>query len=337
MKKLLIVLSVLFLLTGCGKNEIYGEVLSVTNEGQYVQLVVRTDNDRQVRILADGHTRVYSFAEPDNCKGLLSGDLISPVISVSQMHRQNGAWLAEMICVESMELPEGYTLKDGTKLTLRKDYNYTIYIAPDGTELLREQYPVGPDNVYTGDAPSLSELEPEVQQSILSYYEEIGLLYDLDAELEQAYQWYLKTEDGEPFYSCMVSQHIDPTAANDRFVWYSAYVTHPIKDGLHEETSVHTIFDRKTGAVVAPADLFTCSETEAAGRILDAAQMPDTELRREMEKAFRFEYLNFNSDALEVCFPAGSLIGEQTNHYLGVEYEYLTGILHPWAIPDSIA
>ena len=337
MKKLLIVLSVLFLLTGCGKKEIYGEVLSVTNEGQYVQLVVRTDNDRQVRILADGHTHVYSFAEPDNCKGLLSGDLISPVISVSQMHRQNGAWLAEMICVESVELPEGYTLKDGTKLTLRKDYNYTIYIAPDGTELLREQYPVGPDNVYTGDAPSLSELEPEVQQSILSYYEEIGLLYDLDAELEQAYQWYLKTEDGEPFYSCMVSQHIDPTAANDRFVWYSAYVTHPIKDGLHEETSVHTIFDRKTGAVVAPADLFTCSETEAANRILDAAQMPDTELRREMEKAFRFEYLNFHSNALDICFPAGSLIGEQTNHYLGIDYGNLTGILHTWAIPDSIA
>lgn len=337
MKKLLIVLSVLFLLTGCGKNEIYGEVLSVTNEGQYVQLVIRTDNDRQVRILADGHTHVYSFAEPDNCKGLLSGDLIRPVISVSQMHRQNGAWLAEMICVESVELPEGYTLKDGTRLTVRKDYANTIYIAPDGTELLREQDPIGPDNVHTGDAPSLSELEPEVRRAILAHYDEIGLLYDLDVELEKAYQWYLEAEEGNVFSSCMVSQDICPTAANDALIWYSAYVTHPISDGLHEETSVHTIFDRKTGAVVAPADLFTCSETEAAGRILDAAQMPDTELRREMEKAFRFEYLNFNSDALEVCFPAGSLLNEHLDHYLGIDYGNLTGILHTWAIPDSIA
>ena len=336
MRKLLIVLSVLFLLTGCGKQEIRGEVLSVNNEGQYVQLLVRTDDDRQVRILADGNTHVYSFAAPEDCEGLLSGDLIRPVISVSRMHRQNGAWLAEMVCVESLELPEGYTLKDGTRLTVRKDYANTIYIAPDGTELLREQDPIGPDNVYTGGIPSLSELKPEAQQAILSHYEDLGLLYDLDAEIEKVYQWYLNATDTDPFYSCLLSQDISPTAANDRLVWYASYTTIPVDGKVHQQIQQNTIFDRNTGAVMDPKDLFTCTEPEAASAILDASQMPDTELRREMEQKFQFEYLNFDNNTLMACFPAGSLVNHPSGDYiLGIPYEDLSGILHPWAIPYS--
>lgn len=335
MKKLLIVFSVLFLLTGCSKKEIRGEVLSVSNEGQYVLLVVQTDDDRQVRILADGNTHVYSFAAPEDCEGLLSGDLSRPVISVSRMHRQNGGWLAEMICVDSLELTEGYTLEDGTRLTVRKDYANTIYIAPDGTELLREQDPIGPDNVYTGGTPSLSELKPEARQAILSYYEEIGLLYDLDAEIEKVYQWYLNTADGEPFYSCLLSQDISPTAANDRLVWYASYTTVPVDGKVHQQIQQNTIFDRETGAVVDPTELFTCTAQEVARAILDVSGMPDTELRREMEQKFRFEYLNFDSDAMNVCFPAGSLIGHSSGDYiLGIRYADIPNILHPWAIPE---
>ena len=335
MKKLLIALSVLFLLTGCGKKEIRGEVLSVSDEGQYVQLVVRTDDDRQVRILADGNTHVYSFAAPEDCEGLLSGDLIRPVISASRMHRQKGAWLAEMICLDSLELPEGYTLKDGTRLTVRKDYANTIYIAPDGTELLREQDPIGPDNVHTGNAPGLDELNQEAQQAILSYYEDLGLLYDLDAEIEKVYQWYLNSADGEPFYSCLLSQDISPAAANDRLVWYTAYTTIPVDGKVHQQIWQNTIFDRNTGAVMDPEELFTCTEREAASAILDASQMPDTELRQEMEQEFRFEYLNFDSDTLIVCFPAGSLVNHPSGDYiLGIPYVDLPGILHPWAIPE---
>lgn len=335
MKKLLIVFSVLFLLTGCGKKEIRGEVLSVSNEGQYVQLMVRTDNDRQVRILADGNTHVYSFAAPEDCERLLSGDLSRPIISASRMHRQNGAWLAEMICVESLELPEGYTLKDGTRLTVRKDYANTIYIAPDGTELLREQDPIGPDNVHTGNAPSLSELEPKVRQAILFHYEDLGLLYDLDAEIEKVYQWYLNTTDGEPFYSCLLSQDISPTAANDHLLWYTSYTTVPVDGKVHQQFQQNTIFDRNTGAVIDLAELFTCTEAEAAKAILDVSGMPDTELRREMEQKFRFEYLNFDSNAMNVCFPAGSLVNHPSGDYiLGILYGDIPDILHPWAIPE---
>lgn len=334
MKKLAVILLTLLLLTGCGKNkQICGEVVSVTNGGQYVQLVLRTEDDRQTRVLADGHTFVYSFAGIE--EGLLSGKLLRPVVTAYELRKQDGAWLAERICVESIQLPDGYTLKDGTVLTVRKNYSHTIYSAADGIEILREQNPIGPDNISVGGLPSFSDLKAEVQEKIMAYYDALGLLYDLDDELEKAYRDFLSLDNPISFQSRLLSQDICPSAANEKLVWYSVYVTRPVEGGLHHQTSTHTVFDRETGAVIDPASLFLCSEAEAARVILDVSGMPDTELRHEMEKAFRFDYLNFHSNALDICFPAGSLPSQNTDHLLGVEYEDLSGIIHPWAVPDS--
>lgn len=334
MKKLAVILLTLLLLTGCGKNkQICGEVVSVTNEGQYVQLILRTEDDRQTRVLADGHTFVYSFAGIE--EGLLSGKLLRPVVTAYELRKQDGAWLAERICVESIQLPDGYTLKDGTVLTVRKTSSYTTYSTANGIELLRQQDTIGPDNVSVGGLPSLRDLSHTAQQNIIAYYSELGLLYDLDEEIEKIHRDFLSLDDPSGFQSKLLSQDICPTAANEKLVWYSAHVTRPADDGLHHQTSTHTVFDRETGAVIDPASLFLCSEAEAARVILDVSGMPDTELRHEMEKAFRFDYLNFHSNALDVCFPAGSLPGQNTDHLLGVEYEDLSGIIHPWAVPDS--
>jgi AcrR family transcriptional regulator len=55
------------------------------------------------------------------------------------------------------------------------------------------------------------------------------------------------------------------------------------------------------------------------------------------EKNFSFDYLTFESNTLGVCFPAGSLMGHPSGSYmLGIRYEDISHILHPWAIPDSI-
>ena len=335
MKKWIMILSLAILLTGCGKKNITGEVLSVSSEGQYAQLILQTEEGKQIQILADGHTHVYSFAAIE--EGLLSGELINPVITAYDLKRQNGGYLADRICVESVELPQKYPLPDGTGLTVRKDYNFTIYIAPDGTEILREQDPIGPENVSVGGIPSLDTLPDNTQTAILFYYEALGSRYDLDAELERAYQWYLESDSENPFYSCMLSQDISPTAANNRLVWYAAYTTTPADGKTHHQTQLNTVFDRQTGAVVDPADLFTCSESVSIEALLDASGMPDTELRQEMEKNFSFDYLTFESNTLGVCFPAGSLMGHPSGSYmLGIRYEDISHILHPWAIPDSI-
>lgn len=337
MKKLIMILSILLLLTGCGRDKtISGEVVSVTNEGQHVRLTVRTEKEKEIPVLVGENALVYSFSGVVPHEQLLTGELIRPIVTAYDLCRADGAWLADRVCVESIQLPEGYTLSDGTELTVRRDYIYTTYMTADGVELLREEEPVGPDNVSVGGLPSLADLSGEAQQAIMAHYAELGLLYDLDEEIEKAYREYLAAEDKSAFQSCLLSQHISPSACSGKLIWYSAYVTRPVGSGLHQQTSSHTVFDRKTGARIDTASLFLCSEAEAARVILDASGMPDTQLKREMEKAFRFDYLNFHSGALDVCFPAGSLSSQNTDHILGIDYEALTDILHPWAVPDAI-
>lgn len=330
MKKLLLMIPLLLLLNGCGGKVIYGEVHSVTPKENYIELTIVGKDDI---LLADENTMVYSFSDIE--EGLLEGKLIRPYITAYDLKWKPDGYYSDRICVESVILPEPYVLKDGTELTIRKDHTHTTYFTPDGIEILWEQDPIGPNNVSVGDLPSLDMLSVQAQDAILAYYENQGLLYDLDAELESAWLDYQASDNKLMFQSHHLSQDICPSAASDNLLWYSIYVTRPVADSLHQQSCTHTVFDRKTGHVVETADLFSCTEKELGRRILEIVSMPDTELSREMEKAFRFEYLDFHSNALDVCFPAGSLIGQSTNHMLGVEYTDLEGFIHPWAIPYS--
>ena len=330
MKKLLLLFPLLLLLTGCGDKIIYGEVLTVTPKGNYIELTLLGKEDI---VLADGETMVYSFAGIE--EGLLSGELIRPHITAYDLNWTHEGYYSDRIYVESVILPDPYVLADGTQLTLRKDYAYTTYFSPDGYDILWEQEPVGPHNVSVGGLPTFDQLNEGTQQAILAHYQELGMLYDLDAQLEFAWKCYQKTEEKPMFQAHHLSQDISPSAANDRLIWYTAYVTRPVGDGTHHQSTTHTVFDRETGDIVNIADLFACDEKALGKRILEIVSMPDTELSREMEQAFRFEYLNFNN-YLDVCFPAGSLISQNTDHFLGIEYQDLGGLIHPWAIPDPI-
>lgn len=331
MKKLLLIVPLLLLLTGCGGKVIYGEVKSIAPKGDYLELTIVGKEDT---VLADDNTMVYSFAGIE--EGLLDGELIRPYITAYDLRWTPEGTYSDRIYVESMILPEPYVLEDGTKLTVRKDFTHTTYFTPNDIDILWEQEPVGPHNVSVGGLPTFDMLSEQAQEAILAYYEEQGLLYDLDAELEKAYQEFLSMGNPVNFQAHHLSQDISPTAANEKLIWYSIYVTRPVGDGLHHQTSTHTVFDRETGEVVNTADLFQCTEKELGRRILEIVNMPDTELSREMENAFRFEYLNFSSNYLDVCFPAGSLISQNTGHILGIEYQALGGLIHPWAIPDPI-
>ena len=331
MKKLLLIIPLLLLLTGCGGKVIYGEVQSITPKGDYLELTIVGKEDT---VLADDNTMVYSFAGIE--EGLLDGELIRPYITAYDLRWTPEGTYSDRICVESVILPEPYVLEDGTKLTVRKNYSHTTYFSPNDIDILWEQEPAGPHNVSVGGLPTFDMLSEQAQKAILAYYEEQGLLYDLDAELEKAFQEFLSMGNPVNFQSHHLSQDISPTAANEKLIWYSIYVTQPVGDGLHHQTSTHTVFDRNTGEVVNTAELFQCTEKELGRRILEIVNMPDTELSREMENAFRFEYLNFSSNFLDVCFPAGSLISQNMDHSMGVEYEDLYGFIHPWAIPDHI-
>ena len=330
MRKLLLIVPLLLLLTGCGGKVIYGEVQSISPKGDYLELTLVGKEDI---VLADDNTTVFSFSGIE--EGLLDGELIRPHITAYDLKWTTDGYYSDRIYVESVILPEPYVLKDGTELTVRKDFGNTTYFSPDGIDILWEQDPVGPHNVSVGGLPTFDMLNDQAQEQILSHYEDMGILYDLDAELEFAWQCYQKADEKPMFQAHHLSQDISPSAANDRLIWYTAYVTRPIGDGLHHQASTHTVFDRETGDIVNISDLFDCDEKALVKRILEIVNMPDTQLSREMEQAFRFDYLHFNN-YLDVCFPADSLISQNTDHILGIEYQALGGLIHPWAIPDPI-
>ena len=332
MKKLLFLLPLLLLLTGCRSKVIYGEVASITPKGAYLELTIVGKEDT---VLADEKTLVYNFFGTED--QLLSGELIRPYITAYDLKRTAGSYYAERIHVESVQLPEGYILADGSELTIRKDLSHTTYFSPEGVDILREQELIGPENVSVGGLPSLDVLNAQAQDAILEYYKKLGYLYDLNEELEFAWKCYQASENKLLFQSHHLSQDISPTAANNTLIWYSVHVTKPIGDGLHQMSSTYTIFNRETGVLVDPSSLFICSKAEVISAILNVSGMPDTELRQEMEKAFQFSYMNFGSNALDVCFPAGTLpSAPYTDYMLGVHYEDISHILHPWAIPDSV-
>lgn len=328
MKKLLLMIPLLLLLTGCGGKVIYGEVQSVIPLEDYIQLTIVGKDDI---VLADEDTMVYGFSGME--ESLLEGELIRPRITAYDLKWKPGGWYSDRIYVESVILPEPYVLEDGTELTVRKDLTHTTYFSPDGIDILWEQEPFGPHNVSVGSLPSFDMLSDQAQEEILAYYENQGLLYDLDEELERAWSAYEVSDNKLQFQAHHLSQEIGPAAANEGLLWYSTYVTRPLGNS-HYQQCTHTVFDRETGKVIDTADLFECTEAELGRRILELVNMQDVALSREMEKAFRFQYLEFSSDYLSVCFPAGSLKSQNTNHSLGVEYNDLDGFIHPWAIPD---
>ena len=98
-------------------------------------------------------------------------------------------------------------------------------------------------------------------------------------------------------------------------------------------------FDRSTGENIPLADLFTCPEAKIAQNLLDLAEKDgsgpsEPEVKCEMLKAFRMEYLSFWSDHIMLDFPAGILPSQEHAYLVSVDYDVgLSDILQPWAVP----
>ena len=67
---------------------------------------------------------------------------------------------------------------------------------------------------------------------------------------------------------------------------------------------------------------------------MEAAALPG-ENTRSFEQAFSTDYLVFSQSDIGIYFPAGSLPGEEHAYIIGLEYDKLGDILHPWAIPQG--
>jgi len=234
-----------------------------------------------------------------------------------------------------LEQEKVITFSDGESLDLwRNQIGDACYKLSDGTELLTIRTPIGPDNVYVAGVESLEDLTEPAQNSIREFYEEQGLLYDTHAELEKAYEEYLRRENGEVYPERYISQDIVPVASNDKIMCFLTTVILPVEGQIAQEIRLGATFDRETGEVMSNWNLFTLPEEEARQWLLEAFNV-DSSLRREMEAALKPEYIVLFPESLEVTFPRGTLPSQDYSYSVGLDYEELRKVLQPWAIPDN--
>lgn len=333
MKRLVFVLLLVLCLTGCGwEEQIAGEVVKVGLEpNSHSYLLIRTEDGRESTVTFDDMTAVISFVE--DTQEILAGDGVRIALSKVKKHGQS---YALSVFVEKRLFPDGAVLKDGTVLDIQDYGSYRIYQLKNGTALLDVREPTGPEHAYIGGT-NFEDLSEVSQESILTYFEEVGLHYDVQEELEKAYRRY--QEQGEAFRCHLLSQDITLTAANERIVAFQTAVVLP-SDRFHSiQYREGTVFDRETGELIDNSALFNRDMEDVLPELLDRNGIEES-LKKEMLAAFRPEYVLVFDEVLEIEFPYGTLDSQETGGtILGYEIEDVEDLLQPWAVmkqnPDA--
>ena len=334
---LLAVCLVLALLAFLGRErEVTGEIVEVLQDSGGTVLVLETDRGRRTGVLLEENTTIGSWVSGvDTAAFGASPQLRSGVSAVCRglgrsVETGDGKPVtvrsASYLAVDSIRTPGALTLADGTALDRVDQSNRVCYELPEGPLLLWEDRAFGPDNVHNG-RESFDDLSPRAQERVMAYYEQQGLLYDLQGELERAWAAYQAAGRPEDFRGFIVGQ-----------MYFCTELTLPVEAGEVESRRLTAAFDRNTGALIDNWDIFTCPPEEAVRTILELAEPNDPALRREMEAAFSPEMLLFGQDGLEIFFPRGSLPSQEygCGFYVACEGP-LAGILQDWALPGSPA
>lgn len=345
---LLAVCLVLALLAFLGRErEINGEIVEVLQDSGGTVLVLETDRGRRTGVLLEENTTIGSWVSGVDTAAFGASPQLRSGVSAGcrglgrSVETGNGKSVtvrsASYLAVDSIRTPGALTLADGTALDRVDQSSRVCYELPEGPLLLWEDRAFGPDNVHNG-RESFDDLSPRAQERVLAYYEQQGLLYDLQGELERAWAEYRAAGEPEDFQGYTVGQEIRPAGSNETLMYFCTELTLPVEAGVVESRRLTAAFDRNTGALIDNWDIFTCPPEEAVRTILELAEPGDTALRGEMEAAFSPEMLLFGQDGLEVFFPRGSLPSQEYGCGFYVAYEGpLAGILQDWALPGSPA
>ncbi len=243
------------------------------------------------------------------------------------------------VWLKALPSGESITLSDGTEVERwdGEDYYDQLYLHPNGTPLLAVR--TGTELAITvfpsGEVP-LSALDPQVLEAIQTYFDDRGLLYDVNVSLEAAYADY--TSDPKRFTQHhFLSQDTSPTARSERVIYFSTVVQ--INGSSNYWQDIGDAFDLATGAHLDNAELFTVPMEELPGLLLDRKKVWDEDTRREVTAAFTPEGLCFYPKSLQIFFPHGTVPSREGKGQYGLvsyyEEDSLAELLHPWALPIS--
>ena len=211
-----------------------------------------------------------------------------------------------------------------------------LYALPEGPELLDVRTPKGPDGTYTWGVDTFRHLPQEAQDNISAYYQQQGLMYDTQEELERAYQEYRQWEHSSPFPTQIVRQEITPTASAPNLIYFTTTVDRYIDGGVLSTEARCGAFYKDTGEPIALEDLFLCAPDTLIQTILDNSLITDSTQKQEMMEAFRLESLTFQRESLAIYYPDGSLSSEDAACSYSFAYDdAVTWLMQPWAVPET--
>jgi len=217
-----------------------------------------------------------------------------------------------------------------------------------------ENYSFSEDDIFL-------QLDENVQKNILTHYHNLGKLYNLETELENAYAIYQRRvnegitywtgesdEDGVVhFRGPSITQRTFLTGYNDTFICFDTELYKPLPITLQpykEDYEVYqnvedlsggygfaTIFDVKTGEIINQYDMFTIPADKIGEVLLSIPDYLSDEEREIMIKALKPEYLFFDKEYLFISFPHESI--DNIGHTIPLKYSEISLILQPWAVP----
>lgn len=361
-KGLVLLLLFIILLTACDSErirQVTGLVteLQVEDNGDLTGFVIRTYGEKEIGILLTEKTDVYTgesgswtleelraafraALRPD--AEVYAHCIRSKRILTTDSGEQITAYEASYVSITGRLCRSAVTMRDGTPVDViegiegKMDSNRTYRLA-DGTELLRVNAPHGPENSYVGGVESFDDLSETVRGKVLAYFEQRGLLYDKQEELEKAYTLYQKL--GEDFQSGRVEQSVYPSASSDRVMYFFTAVTLPTgyeNGNIGYGIRLSDAFDRETGDHIDTWDLFTAPKNTVMTTILDECGIDDQPLRAEMEATSWDGHIVFSPDSLSVEFEPGVLPSEARGCGIVVDLDAaIRNLLQDWAVPKS--
>ncbi len=328
-------LALVLLLTGCGlgETELYGEVMQARVEGGHLSgFVLRTEEGEDVTVSLSENTQILSWIDEVDEEAFLAGEAENIQVTVAALRDGEGYRAREITLRSLLVREEMLTLSDGTEVEVWINGGDNSYRLSDGTELLREIKPSGPQNVHVGGVEGFDQLSAPAREAVAAYYAEQGLLYDVEEVLERAYADY--RDDGD-FSTYLVEQSVSPSASNERLMYFTTTVFCSIDSGTAEETSLPAAFDRETGEKLDIWSLFAVPEKEARAALVDKMAEGGYIPRAELEAALRPEYITFRTGGLNLTFPKGTLPSQEYTTGGSFDYAELDGLLQPWAIPEE--
>lgn len=339
----------LCLLSACGgEKRIVGKVVETNlgDGGTMTSFVVRTAKGKDLGVLVTAETHIVSWIEDLSVEDFQAGTFGGAMVTAqyeglrqsftTQSGESIAAYTARTVFIDGCLAQETATLWDGTLVNIWQSSFGHIYVLPDGTELLRVDPLRWPVTVSMANDELLGTLNETARATILNHYEAQGLLYDVQAELQRAYEDYQSLEDSAAFDAPYLSQDITLTAANEQVVYFITEAHLPLNRDYGYAIRIGAAFDRETGAVIDNAALFTCPPEDLAEALLDVAKFSDPVLRPEMEAAFDPQHILFSPGGLEFYFPHGTPPSHEIEYGFGLDYdETLFPLLHSWAIPTQ--